>query len=202
MNFLFPVKAGKVKISIFAIISFAAVLYSDFSFFTAEIFIAAIIHELGHICAMKLFDVKIHSVSVLAFGAEISSDAALLPYHKEALTALSGIVFNGVSGVIALAVRIFTNDIYTLFFAVCSLFLALINLVPVPGFDGARALQAILCARLGGERAVCIMDTVHYFAFLLLVLAALYVMKITEGNLSLVIFLCCVFMGVYARKEG
>ena len=110
-------------------------------------------------------------------------------------------MFNGVSGVIALAVRIFTNDIYTLFFAVCSLFLALINLVPVPTHDGARVLEALVSEHFDYDTKKSVMDTVYYSAFIFLVLLSLYVLNVTNGNFSLIIFLCVIFISIYAKKE-
>ena len=158
MNILFPLRIGKTKISIFAILTFGAVIYSDFSVFTAEIFLAALLHELGHISSMKIFGVNIYSVYVLPCGAEINSDVSLLPYKREAVVALSGIAVNLVTGFISFAVWFFTRDIYTLFFFVCSLFLAFVNLVPVPSFDGARALEAILSEKCTEEQKNAVME--------------------------------------------
>lgn len=176
-------------------------LYSDLSVFTLELIAAAVIHESGHLIAMKLFGTDIFSVCILPCGVVISSDCTRLSYKKEALTALSGIAANLVTGGAALAVWFIFNDIYSLFFVFCSLFFVIINLIPVKTFDGARALKAILLHYFCHEKTECIMDNVYYFAFLLLVLASLYVLFVTDGNFSLVILLCVVFITVYAGEE-
>ena len=195
------IQIGKLRISFFTVVVTAAVLYSDFSVFTIVVLVCALIHEAGHLAAMKFFGVNIYSVTVLPYGAVIHSDASLLPYKKEAAIALAGILFNIVTGVLSGAVWLFTRDIYTLFFAVCSFFLAFVNLVPVPTFDGARAIEAALSEKLNAEKTIYIMNTIHYFSFLFLVLGALYLLDITNGNFSLVMVLVYIFICVYAPKN-
>lgn len=202
MSLYLPLPFKKIKISIFTPIVIAAILYSDFSFFTLEVFFAAIIHEAGHLTAMKLFGVNIHSVTVLPYGVVISSDSYLLPYKKEAVTALAGIVFNIITGITALIIRHFTGDIYTLFFAVCSFFLAFVNLIPIQTLDGARALEAVIAQYCDLEKKEKIMENVYYSAFIVIVLASLYMLEATDGNFSLIILLCCFFISVYAGKAG
>ena len=138
MRFLFiPVPFTKIKISIAAVLLILALFYADASVFTFEVLLSAAIHEMGHISVMKLFGVKIHSVTVLPCGAEISSDVSLLPYKKEALVALAGALANIVTGLVSYTVFLFSKDIYSLFFAVSSAFLAFVNLVPAKSLDGA-----------------------------------------------------------------
>ncbi len=200
MSFYLPLPFKKVKISIFTPIVLIAMLYLDFSVFTFEVFLAAVIHEAGHLLLMKFFKVNIHSVSILPYGVVIASDSSLLPYKKEAAVALAGIVFNILTGVAALIIRLFTHDIYTLFFAVCSFFLAFVNLIPVQTLDGARAFEAVVCQCCDLEKKEKIMENVYYSAFIIIVFASLYMLEATDGNFSLIILLCCFFISVYARK--
>ena len=202
MRLLFPLRIGKTRVSIFAILTLFAVLYSDFSVFTAEILLSAFLHELGHIWAIKLFGVSIYRIDILPFGAEISSNAALLPYKKEAAVALSGIAVNLIAGFAVFFVWLFTRDIYTLFFFVCSMFLAFVNAVPVPSFDGARALEAYFSAKLSDEKCFAVMENVYYFSFLFLVIFSLYVLNASKGNFSMIIVLCYMFVCSYANKKA
>lgn len=199
MNGLICVRLGKLRVSLFTFVFIGAVLYSDFSVFTFEVLLAAIFHELGHLFSMKLFRVKIHSLTVLPYGAVISSDVALLPYKKEAVVALSGVIINIIISAVFCAAWLFSGDIYTLFFCVCNVFLAIINLVPVPTFDGARAIEAVLCEYFAEEKTQLYMDNVYYFSFLTLVLLSLYVLNVTGGNFSLVILLTYMFICIYAN---
>lgn len=201
MRLLFPLRIGKTRVSIFAILTFFAVLYSDFSIFTAEVLLSAILHELGHIGAMKLLGVNIYSIDILPYGAEIRNDVSLLPYKKEALVALAGIAVNLVTGIAVFSVWLFTRDIYTLFFFVCSMFLAFVNAVPVPSFDGARALEAYVFAKCTDERGRTVMENVYYFSFLFLVIFSLYVLNASKGNFSVIIVLCYMFVCSYANKK-
>ena len=199
MNGLFCERLGKLRVSLFTFVFIGAVLYSDCSFFTFEVLLAAMLHEFGHLLSMKLFGVKIHSLTVLPYGAVISSDVSLLPYKKEAVVALSGVIINVTISVVSIVIWLFTRDIYTLFFCVCNGFLAIINLVPVPTFDGARAIESMLCEYFTEEKTQLYMENVYYFSFLVLVLLSLYVLNVTEGNFSLVILLAYMFICIYAN---
>lgn len=200
MSLYLPSPFKKVKISIFVPVIVAAIFYSDFSVFTLEVFLAALIHEFGHLVLMKFFRVNIHSITVLPYGVVISSDSSGLPYKKEAAVAFAGIVFNVLTGVMALIIRLFTDDIYSLFFAVCSFFLAFVNLIPIQTLDGAVVLEAVASQYCDFEKKEKIMENVYYSAFVIMVFASLYMLEATDGNFSLIILLCCFFISVYARK--
>ncbi|MBQ8759459.1 MAG: M50 family metallopeptidase, partial [Clostridia bacterium] len=113
----------------------------------------------------------------------------------------SGILFNLFAAVTSVTIWIFTHDIYTLFFCVCNIFLAVINLIPVPTFDGARAIETVLCEYCGEEKTRRYMDNVYYFSFLALVILSLCVLDVTDGNFSLVILLAYMFICIYAGKN-
>lgn len=96
--------------------------------------LSALIHELGHLAAMKLWRVPIEAMSIGAAGAKIRTGAM---NHKQEIRCalagpLTGIVF-------ALCIlRILPQT------AVVSFLLSLINLLPLYPLDGGRVLRACL----------------------------------------------------------
>ena len=93
-----------VRISLFAVLAFAAAMAADCSVFTVLIFAAAFVHEAGHLVCLKASGVNIYGITILPFGAVIRSDAEKLTYRKEAWAALAG----PLAGLCAAAVCLFS----------------------------------------------------------------------------------------------
>ena len=193
---------GGVRISLFAVLAFAATLAADCSVFTVLIFAAAFVHELGHLICLKTNGVNIYGITVLPFGAVIRSDAEKLTYRKEAQAALAGpfagLCAAAVSGVLFFVFR----DPYTLFFAAANLTLSFVNLVPVRTLDGGRALEALAFSRMPFEKAESFAENVSYGAFVFLTFASLGLLAFTGCNFSLVIFCVCLFISAYGKRNA
>ena len=190
-----------VRISLFAVLAFAAALAADCSVFTVLIFVAAFVHELGHLICLKTNGVNIYGITVLPFGAVIRSDAEKLTYRKEAQAALAGpfagLCAAAVSGVLFFVFR----DPYTLFFAAANMTLSFVNLVPVRTLDGGRALEALAFSRMPFEKAESFAENVSYGAFVFLTFASLGLLAFTGCNFSLVIFCVCLFVSAYGKRN-
>ena len=191
-----------VRISLFAVLAFAATLAADCSVFTVLIFAAAFVHELGHLICLKTNGVNIYGITVLPFGAVIRSDAEKLTYRKEAQAALAGpfagLCAAAVSGMLFFVFR----DPYTLFFAAANLTLSFVNLVPVRTLDGGRALEALAFSRMPFEKAESFAENVSYGAFVFLTFASLGLLAFTGCNFSLVIFCVCLFISAYGKRNA
>lgn len=197
----FPLPFAKIRISIWALAAAAAAIYAEPSVFTAEIIVCAVIHELGHIIAMSACGVKIHSITVMPFGAEIRSDVSMLPYMKEAFVASAGALANAVSGISSLAVYAFTHGVCPLFFAFANFFLAFINLLPIKTLDGGRALKSVLLAKISCGSAEKISDFVSLCTFALFASSAFYASGLPQSNLSLAFFCAYIFICAYIKGE-
>ena len=101
--------------------------------------IAAGIHELFHIIAIRICRVKILSFGLVSSGAVIQTEA--MPPLKEGLCALAG----PVGGLISiLFLRVMPQ------IAVCAVVQSVYNLIPVYPLDGGRAFRCLI-ALLAGE---------------------------------------------------
>lgn len=201
MSRLFYITVGRCKISIFAIIMFIAVVYSDFSVFTLLLIASVIIHELGHIIAMRLYGIKPYQFIIMPEGLVILSDSLSLSYKKETVVAFFGIILNITVAFMSFCLWLIWGDPYTLFFSVSNAFLGFINLIPIPYFDGARGLEALLLQRCSLEKTEKIMGCVYYYAFVFLTLTAIFFIRLSGGNLSLVVFFIYVFLCSYGRVQ-
>lgn len=138
--------------------------------------LAALVHELGHIAALRAFGVEIASISLGGFGAEIRADTRYLSYGRDILCTLAGPLTNILLGFLLARV---SGDYL---FAGANLLLGVFNLLPMSGLDGARALHLFLslAADLSIADRVCFV-TEFLFASLFLVLTVYVVVLHRTG---------------------
>jgi len=132
--------------------------------------LAAVLHEVGHLIALRLLGGRAEKLCFRLSGAEIRYRGTGISYGGEILLALAG---PGMNLLWAAGLAAFSQNhpgalLYR--FIGCHLVLALFNLLPALPLDGGRALQSTLEARfpMEGERyALRISRIVGGFLFLL-----------------------------------
>ena len=102
--------------------------------FLLGVFLAALIHEMGHILAIRLTGGRILAVRLLAFGARI--EAAPMEPGRAALCALAG----PAAGAMTLLARRWFPEL-----AMAGLMQTMFNLLPVYPLDGGQAVRNICC---------------------------------------------------------
>ena len=102
------------------------------------VFLAALLHELGHLSALRLFGVTVEGVYFTAFGVEIRADTRFLPYGKDLICTLAGPAVN----IAAAFLLSRTAGDYLL--AGANFLQGCFNLLPLTGLDGARALHLLV----------------------------------------------------------
>lgn len=107
---------------------------------------AAVCHEIGHLAALRAFEVRPEQFAVGAAGAKICIAAPYLSYRKEILLYLAGPAANLAAACGAyLTFRFFLPSEEVLYFLFCNGLLAGLNLLPIWGLDGEKALYSLLC---------------------------------------------------------
>lgn len=100
-------------------------------------YLAALIHEFGHLLLLWAYGIPIWKIRIGAGGAQIHT-APLSP-HQELVCALAGPLFGLI---LCLYWRWMPRT------ALCAALQSLFNLLPIPGLDGHRALHALVHLRL------------------------------------------------------
>ena len=149
---------------------------------------AVLFHELGHLITILILKKKIRTITLEPFGARIIIEDEI-SYVHEILIALAG-------PAASLLLFFLLGDGNA---ADCSLFLGVINLLPVPTLDGGRALYCTVSyfsGTLSGDLATRICGKI--FAFLIWLISVYLILRY-DGGFGLLVFSC--FLAVMTARK-
>ncbi|CAM3503446.1 site-2 protease family protein [Marinicrinis lubricantis] len=147
-----------VKLTIhplFSMVMLGSVLTGAF----AEIltlFIIVLVHELGHVAAIKWFGWRLREIQILPFGGVAVVDEVVPPAWQEAVVAAAGPFQNLWMAVVALLFHSLGlwGEEWTSYFIQANLMIALFNLLPIQPLDGGKLLHVFLCLWLPYHKAL------------------------------------------------
>lgn len=153
---------------------------------------AALLHEAGHLAALRLSGVPLVGVKIYPFGAEILCDTSAVSYGTEALCAAAGPGVSLVLFALSAAVSAASGNVYALFIAAANGAFFAVNILPAKGLDGGVILECLLLQKspeaLSGK-VRRLLDAVSDASVFLLCLGTGFVIVRTGYNLSL-LFIC------------
>ena len=151
---------------------------------------AILIHEAGHITSGLFLRRRISAVTLSALGADIVYTGAV-SYKADLLIAFAGPLFSLTAGLL----------FYRLFplLSVISAAYGLLNLIPVPCFDGGRMLKSALysCTDISVSDRIC--DITSVFFLLIMYLFSVFVLFYTSFNASLLLICAYIFVKSYMQ---
>ncbi len=172
-------------------VSFVIVVTLMLLFFDEKIVLfsvaSSLLHECGHLLAIRLCGEKLQKVVFGAFGLRIERFAfSKTSYKNEILIAIGGIAVNCVLFLVAVMIFSFTRNEAILIFGIINLMIALFNSIPLKSLDMGRAVYYLLLARFSDEKAERIIWTISLiFALFFLVFTVFYCVLINV-NFSLI----------------
>ena len=140
----------RVTFSVYFLVLVTCMLALDTTGLTALALFCVVVHEAGHLLALRSFHQRVRALDFHLFGVDmVLARTSSLSYGREAFFHLSGplanLFFCGVMRLLQ-AWDIWARPAEAVF--LMSLFLALFNLLPVGSLDGGRALTSLLCLRV------------------------------------------------------
>lgn len=190
-----------VRVHAFAIISLAALLFAESSVYCLPVLLGALVHEAGHILAIRCCGGQIDELRILPFGAEIRM-YGVSGYVSEIKIAAAGPAANLLLGGILLLLFWAVPEQLILFSAFSSFFLAAVNLFPARGFDGGRILSCTVLAHFDYENALRFLRVTALFAPLLFAAFAAILIYSFSMNLSLIAICFYLFVSAYGNGDG
>ena len=148
-------------------------------------FFAAAFHECGHILVAKIRGIHLSEMKLDLFGARLSVSSSAISYRDEFFLCAAGPLF---SLLFAVPLFLFHNAPFIWNLSAASLFLGLLNLIPVRGFDGGRMMYS-LTSLLFSPSVADLFERFFTGVFLIFLWGiSIYLMLITGGGLSLFVF--------------
>ena len=195
---LFPERGVHASWSFFLLVLLAAVISP--AEIAASVLLAALLHECGHLLALKVFRVPIEGLRLTALGAELyARGARRLSYAREMLVTLAGCGMNLACGfLIALAARRLSWEGGFLF-AGAHFLLAAFNLLPIPPLDGSRALTLLVSFFLGPAAGDAAAAVTGLFFALALVGVGIYIAAETGGGVLFLLASLALLFGLFRQ---
>ena len=190
----------KIKVKCFAVMLFLSLVIYH-SLFALCVLCAVIIHELGHIFAAKHLNINISECKIDIFGASLSPEFNNFSYKNEIVLCACGPLFNIFTSLAIMPFWLLTKQEYLLYFILSSLTLALLNLLPIKGFDGGRICQSILCLISEPHLANRSITIISFVCILVLWLISVYLLLIARSNLSLFVFSISLFIKIFLNES-
>lgn len=142
--FLKLLKGAKAGKFILAGGSLAAYSYLFTWEFSIILIIAIVIHEYGHLTAMKQQGIKTKGIYLIPFfgGAAVSSES-FKSFYKERYISIMGPVYGFLTMIPLYILYIYTNDVLWIGLISFVALLNLFNLLPINPLDGGRIIKSI-----------------------------------------------------------
>lgn len=158
---------------------------------------AILLHECGHLLAAKAYRVRASGFSVDSLGARLTLAGTILSYPTELIICAAGPLANLLSLPLA---RLFGQENGRFFLSV-SLALALLNLLPIKGFDGGRIFYCLSALLLDPTRADRLCSLFSFFSLFILWCISVYLMLRMGADLSLFLFSVSVFTRIFLQNK-
>ena len=164
---------------------------------------AAALHECGHLLATRIFGIPLASLHISVLGARLELRDPLLSYRREWLLCAAGPIFSFLCGGIAtwLAEYGILSEELRLF-AMISLALGTVNLLPIGWLDGGRMFRAMCQQILPQQVAEGVLKLVSFVFFLALWMTSLYLLLRAGNSLTLFVFSFSLFLRFFLSERG
>ena len=163
---------------------------------TPLVVLAAMLHEAGHLAALRLVGAHIEGITLTVFGAEIRADTRYLPYWKDIFCTLAG------PGVNIAAAFILARGSEDYLLAGANLLQGGFNLLPLTGLDGARTLHLLLSWGMGPVRADRVSKIVEILCAVAITASALYLVVRHQTGGFLLFAVAGVFVSIWREMLG
>lgn len=149
--------------------------------------LCALIHEAGHLLAIKKAGGKIGRVDIMPLGARIVT-VGLTSHKSDIKVYLQGPCANLLFFSLSFPFAVAVHSPYVLYFALCNLFLAVLNLLPIRGNDGYHALSAFISQNAEEEKIFFLMEKTRKISeavFFILSLLSVFASGFNPGVIGL-----------------
>jgi stage IV sporulation protein FB len=149
--------------------------------------LSSLLHEIGHLWFMNIFNQRVEMVSFGAFGVRIDRQmTSAISYKKEAVIALGGIGVNFLIAIVGLLFYYVFSSAFSMKLSAVNIIIALFNMIPLDILDMGRVLRYTLLCSIEEHRCDIILTAISFVTVNLLALVSIAVTLFIGFNPSLV----------------
>ncbi len=189
-------KKTNVRLGFFSVMLIVAFIITGNKYTFICIF-AATLHELGHLIAASLIRVQISQFALGIFGARLKIANSVYSYKQEIFLCVGGPLANLLSAL--LAFFLFDGENVNIFITF-SLFLSLLNLLPIRTFDGGRIFECLLMQMFSLSFSKRVLDIISFLIIFFLWSVSVYFLLIYGSSLNLFIFSASLFSSLFISE--
>ncbi len=165
-----------------------AVIILDRSMSVIVCFAAAIMHESGHIIALRRCGAMPERVKLTLFDiAIIDQKKYTRSYGQELVVVLAGVTVNFAMALLFLIFYRITEVETLMLLCSANLGLGIFNSLPVDSLDGGQALLIILCRFLSPRTASIVLDVISFIILIPAACIGFFVLLNSQYNFTLLI---------------
>lgn len=189
-------KSLNIKIGFPTIIFFVVLLTYNFSLISILPFLAALLHEIGHVITMKLCGEKITTITILPFGIDIKKAPSVTSYKSDLFICSAGIITNILLIVIFKKLPQTPN---TTLFITSNYLLIFVNILPIKSLDGGQFLEKIISIKYNISTAENVLTITSFIFILLLGSVAVWLLFSSSYNFTLLLMCMYLFCGIFLK---
>lgn len=193
-------KSGlKIRLTFFGAVMIIALFFTH-SYISIAAIIASTLHEIGHVIAGKLCAIPLKELKIGIFGASLTTSGEVYSYKKETALAIAGPLVNILSVIFITLFFRGENEFLSLFID-ASLFLGILNLLPIIDFDGGRIVFSIFAYAFSPRVALTVIKITSFVLVFILWCFSVYFLLKISSSLSLFIFSVFLFSKLFIISE-
>ena len=186
----------KIKIGFFSVLLCVTLLVFERQLALAALLSIAL-HEFGHFAAARICGIQISEFKTGIYGARISASYELFSYKDEIFLCVMGPLVNFILALALLPVYSATKNQFILNVIASSLFLGILNLLPIKGFDGGRIFLSLLNIFCPHEIASKIISAVSFCIIFILWSTSVFLLIVANAGLSAFVFSLSLFSSIF-----
>ncbi len=189
----------KIKIGFFSILLFLSLLLTH-SYFALAATVSVLLHEMGHIAAARLLNIRLKECKIGIYGAGLCPDNHIYSYKEEIALCLAGPLVNITLILVFFPLYILHKNEFFLYIVASSAVLGALNLLPIQSFDGGRILYCLICHFINQQTAIRVQRTVSFAIIFTVWCLSVYVLLTAGWGLSLFIFSLSIFSRFFVKE--
>lgn len=197
----FKIKETKITIS-FTFFSLIIILISlNKTEFLCPSLIFATAHEIGHLLALKLFNVRVEEFKISLFGGNIKVlNNVKIKYWQTVIISFCGPFVNIFFFLFFYVLNIYFENKLTNDFYVVNLVIATFNLLPFYNFDGGKILGSVLLNFFQEKTVNTIITIISFVILIPFTYIAIYIFILDFKNFYLLIASLLMLLTIIFKK--